>query len=86
MNIEFHAGDALAFLSSKMEMVILDLQLAELPFKRRGSYAQIGERAHHHIAADPGEAIEVKNRHQGYYPKPSRTQALLSGAGIRGLG
>jgi hypothetical protein len=62
MNIEFHAGDALAFLSSKMEMVILDLQLAELPFKRRGSYAQIGERAHHHIAADPGEAIEVKNR------------------------
>jgi hypothetical protein len=65
MNIKFDARDASSFLSRKVEMIVLDLQLTELPFKRRRANAQVGERAHHHIATDPGKAIEVQNRHQG---------------------
>jgi hypothetical protein len=65
MNVKFDTRDTLSFLSREVEMIILDLQLTELPFKCRRTYAQVGQRAHHHIAADPGKAVEVQNRHQG---------------------
>lgn len=64
MDAEFHPFDPLTLLPLKMHVEIADLELRKFPFESGGAHSEIGECADRHVAADPRDAIEIKDFHR----------------------
>ena len=65
MNVKFHTRDSPTGLPVEVQMKLLQFYLGKFPFECRRGYTEIGQGANDHIAADAGEAIQVKNAHPG---------------------
>ena len=63
VDAEFDAFDGLAQLALEVHVEVADIKLREFPFEGGGFYAEVGEGAYGHVAADAGEAVEVEDFH-----------------------
>ena len=63
VDAKFHPLDALPLLPLEVHVKVADVDLAERPFQRRRLHSEVAQRAHHHVAADAGDAVEKENFH-----------------------
>ena len=63
---KFDTRDPFALLALEMQVMVFQRDLGQLPFEDRRRDSEIGQRAHEHVAADPGEAVEVSDAHEGF--------------------
>src|SRR5437899_8252527 len=63
MDVELHSLNIRLLLSSRMQVVALQLEFAQLPLQLFEVDAQIEHRANEHVAADAAENIQVNSLH-----------------------
>jgi hypothetical protein len=63
VDVELHALDILPLRAIVMHVKVAEVQLAEFPLERARLHAEIDQRADHHVAADSGDAVQVKSFH-----------------------
>ena len=83
VDVEFHPLDVFPLRAVTVHVEIAEIQLAQFPFEGAGQDAEIDERADHHVAADSGNAVEVKCFHvfcADWRPAAGRQSATNSGS------
>ena len=65
MNIKFDAGNASLVAPGKVEMVLIQPQLAQLRFEFCRVDAQVDQGANEHVTADTTEQVQIKSLHPG---------------------
>lgn len=63
MHVKLHPFDGGLVLARDVEMVAVELELAEFAFEFVRVHAQINQRANEHVAADAAENVEIKGFH-----------------------
>jgi len=60
VDVEFHALDVLPLGAVGVHVEFAEVQLSQLPFECARLHAEVDEGAHHHVAADAGNAVQVE--------------------------
>ena len=63
VNIELHSLDVRLLLSGRVQVIAVELQLAQFPFQLLEIRAQVEHGSDEHVAADAAENIEVNHLH-----------------------
>ena len=82
VDVEFYTLDVLPLCAVVMHVEVAEIEFAQFPFESAGEDAEIDERADHHVAADSGNAVEVKRFHSfcgGWWPAAGRQSATNPG-------
>src|SRR5579863_6540732 len=64
MDVELGAADLRFLAAGNVEVVAVELQLAEFAFELREVHAQVEQRANEHVAADAAKDVEIKCFHE----------------------
>jgi hypothetical protein len=87
VDVELHSLDVLPLGAVVVHVKIAHVQFAQFPLQRAGFHTEVDERANHHVAADAGNAVEIKCLHEcGKNPSlgPPRPNVHLENAARSG--